>query len=128
MPDALSDTSGRNLSFTKYSVKTLDSNASSSNSRSSKVSLDSNDSFDTMTVTDGISLNGHIYPVPLNTPVSIVSNNSAEYIAEALDHAKLASTCETNKEYEDAFAAYKQAIDILLKHVKGLFHVILYRQ
>lgn len=63
-------------------------------------------------------LDSQIYPTPPNTPGSSVTNDM-QYIIDASVHINLATELENDKKYEEAYAAYKAAIDILLKYGKG---------
>lgn len=99
----------------KLPANRVDSSLSLSTSHSSKLS----DSI-TLCSENGLSLDGQIYPTPPNTPGSVISDSSTQYVIEASDHINLAVEYEINKEYESAFKEYKTGIDILLRHVKGM--------
>ncbi|XP_064211866.1 ribosomal protein S6 kinase delta-1 isoform X2 [Tribolium castaneum] len=75
------------------------------------------DNISISTTTDSITLlDGQIYPTPPNTPSC--AENYAQYIIDASIHVNIATELENEKKYEDAFTAYKTAIDILLKYGK----------
>ncbi|RZC38223.1 ribosomal protein S6 kinase delta-1, partial [Asbolus verrucosus] len=75
------------------------------------------DSISVSTTTDSITLlDGQIYPTPPNTPRC--AENFVQYIIDASIHVNIAMELENDKKYEEAFTAYKTAIDILLKYGK----------
>lgn len=94
----------------------LKSRVSLNNSHQSK----NFDSISVSTTTDSITLlDGQIYPTPPNTPSC--AENYVQYIIDASIHVNIATELENSKKYEEAFTAYKTAIDILLKYGKGIF-------
>ncbi|XP_044263712.1 ribosomal protein S6 kinase delta-1 isoform X2 [Tribolium madens] len=75
------------------------------------------DNISISTTTDSVTLlDGLIYPTPPNTPSC--AENYAQYVIDASIHVKIATELENEKKYEEAFTAYKTAIDILLKYGK----------
>lgn len=99
----------------KSRMKKLNSSLSINSQSSSKNS----DSQSISTVLDSIVLlDDQIYPTPPNTPRPTVMSDQ-QYIIDASVHIRLAVELEGDKKYEEAFCAYKTAIDILLKHGKG---------
>lgn len=119
--DILLDPINRTSSIPKLLAKRVDSSLSSSNSQSSKLSADSRDSLNTPLASDSSTVDAHIYPTPPNTPGSSITDNPTQYIIEASEHINFAVDHEKNKEYENAFAAYKNGIDILLRNVKSKY-------
>lgn len=79
------------------------------------------DSLSITTTLDSITLiDGQIYLTPPNTPGNAsVDNQAMQYIIDASVHINMAVELENNKKYEEAFTAYKAAVDILLKYGKG---------
>lgn len=104
-----------NDSHTK--LKKLNSSTSINSQTSSKLS----DSLSITTTLDNIMLiDGQIYLTPPNTPGnSSIDDQFMQYIIDASLHINMAVELEYNKKYEEAFTAYKAAIDILLKYGKG---------
>lgn len=54
-----------------------------------------------------------------------MENHVMQYVIDASLHVNMAMELESNKMYEEAFTAYKAAIDILLKYGKGTFFVFI---
>ncbi|KAJ8925910.1 hypothetical protein NQ315_009762 [Exocentrus adspersus] len=94
-------------------------NLSSSSSINSQCSSKNSDSISITTMLDNLTLlDGQIYPTPPNTPGSSVVGDYLQYVIDASVHINLAAELEKDKKYEEAYFAYKTAIDILLRHGK----------
>lgn len=107
------ETHSHNL--TNSNIKKISSCLSINSQTSSKNS----DPLNITTMLDKLTLlDSQIYPTPPNTPGSSVTNDM-QYIIDASVHINLATELENDKKYEEAYAAYKAAIDILLKYGKG---------
>jgi hypothetical protein len=63
-------------------------------------------------------LDAQIYPTPPNTPRC--AEDDTHYLVDASIHVSIAVELENDRKYEEAFTAYKAAIDILLKYGKGI--------
>ncbi|XP_018571018.1 ribosomal protein S6 kinase delta-1 isoform X2 [Anoplophora glabripennis] len=112
-PDFFPETLSHNLPHSN--LKKLSSCLSINSQTSSKNS----DSLSVTTMLDNLTLiDGQIYPTPPNTPGSLVASGCMQYIIDASVHINLATELENSKKYEEAFAAYETAIDILLKYGK----------
>lgn len=112
----------QNDSFSDSHTKLRKLNSTTSiNSQSSKLS----DSLSITTTMDGLSLiDSPIYFTPTNAAgYSLMDNQTIQYIIDASLHINLALELENNKKYEEAFTAYKAAVDILIKYGKGNFAI-----
>lgn len=98
-------------------LKKLNSSTSINSQASSKLS----DSLSITTTLDSITLiDGQIHLTPPTSPgYTSMDNQDMHYIIDASVHINMAVELENNKKYEEAFTAYKAAVDILLKYGKG---------
>jgi hypothetical protein len=108
LTDSVSQHNLKSMSKSRSSL-----NASITNSHHSKNS----DSISVSTTTDSITLlDAQIYPTPPNTPRC--AEDDTHYLVDASIHVSIAVELENDRKYEEAFTAYKAAIDILLKYGK----------
>lgn len=106
------------LSESHSKLKKLNSSTSINSQTSSKLS----DSVSIATTMDSITLlDGHTYMTASNnTPgFSSMDDQPMQYFIDASLHINMAVELEISKKFEEALAAYKAAIDILLKYGKG---------
>lgn len=88
-------------------------------SRESSISLRRADTISISTTTDSLLLmDDNLFSA--STFNSSFNNDEVQYLIDASVHVNMAIELENEKKYEEAFTAYKTAIDILLKYGKGL--------
>ncbi|KAJ8977477.1 hypothetical protein NQ317_001759 [Molorchus minor] len=113
--DTLSEPLNHGHTFSHSRIKKFSSPSRQIHKRHRKNS----DTLSITTMLDSITLlDGQIYPTPPNTPGSSVALDYMQYIVDATVHINLAVELENDKKYEEAYTAYKAAIDILLKYGK----------
>lgn len=91
-------------------------------SRQSSISLRRADTISISTATDSLFLmDDNLFSMPSFT--SGLMNDDVQYLIDASIHVNMAIELEGEKKYEEAFTAYKTAIDILLKYGKGYLKI-----